>query len=298
MRGRVRVAVALLAGLVACGRGTAPSAPASTPATSSVAPYGHVFLVIEENAGYTDVIGGSAMPFLDSLAAAYGLATQYYADTHPSIGNYFMLATGQKITDNDAYSTVVDVDNVVRALVAAGRTWKSYAEDLPSVGYLGPDTGGYARKHDVFALLSDVADDPAQRANLVPFSQFAPDLAQGTLPDFANIVPNLCHDGHDCSLGVADTWLREHIGPLLASATFQRDGLLIVVSDEAHDSDTAHGGGRVAWVVVGPGVRRGYRSTTFYQHASTLGLVLASLGVEDRPGASAGAPSMEEFFGP
>jgi phosphatidylinositol-3-phosphatase len=292
------VTVALLAGLAACGGGAPPSAPASTPVPSSTAPYGHVFLVTEENAGYADVIADSAMPYLDSLAAAYGLATQYYADTHPSIGNYFMLATGQKITDDDAYSTVVDVDNVVRALVTAGRTWKSYVEGLPSVGYLGGDTGGYARKHNVFALLSDVADDPVQRARVVPFSQFATDLAQGTLPDFVNIVPDLCHDGHDCSLGVADTWLRERVGPLLASATFQRDGLLIVLFDEAHDSDTDHGGGRVAWIVVGPGVRRGYRSTTFYEHASTLRLVLESLGVEDRPGASASAPSMDEFFGP
>ena len=89
---------------------------------------GHVFIVTEENHDYADVIDSAGMPYLDSLAQQYGLATQYYANTHPSIGNYFMLGTGQIITNDDSYSTIVTVDNVVRRLLSAGKTWKSYAE--------------------------------------------------------------------------------------------------------------------------------------------------------------------------
>jgi phospholipase C len=280
---------------VVCGR---PTEPASQPDASTPERFGHVILVLEENHGFDEVIGDSAMPYLNSLADSFGVATEYYADTHPSIGNYFMLAAGQIVTNDDSYDQVVDIDNVVRRLLAAGRSWKSYAEDLPSVGYVGPDTGGYARKHNVFALLSDVAGDPSQRANLVPFSAFASDLAAGTLPDFSNIVPNLCDDGHDCSLAVADAWLRDNIGPLLASSSFQRDGLLIITFDEAHNSDVVHGGGRVAWIAVSPRARRGFRSSTLYQHASTLRLVLEGLGVDGLPGAAATAPAMDEFFGP
>src|SRR5213079_454088 len=227
-----------------------PSAITVTP-PSAGATFGHVFIVTEENTNYSSVIGSSAMPYLNHLAQQYGLATQYYADTHPSIGNYFMLATGQIITNDDSYSTVVTVDNVVRELVAAGKTWKSYAEDLPSVGYTGPSTGNYARKHNVFALLSDVASDATQRNNLVPFTQFAADLRNGTLPTFANIVPNLCNDAHDCSLATADGWLQTNIDPLLQSATFRQDGLLIIVFDESSGDDT-NGGGRVVWIAVGP----------------------------------------------
>src|SRR2546430_14679703 len=186
------------------------------------------------------------MPYLNHLAQQYGLATQYYADTHPSIGNYFMLATGQIITNDDSYSTVVTVDNVVRELVAAGKTWKSYAEDLPSVGYTGPDVGNYARKHNVFALLSDVVNDATQACNNVPFTQFATDLANGTLPAFSNIVPNLCNDAHDCSLSTADSWLQTNIAPLLASPVFQQDGLLIITFDEAGGDNTL-GGGQGYW---------------------------------------------------
>src|SRR2546427_5099949 len=202
---RVRTAILAVALVAACEPSRAP--PSNQPAT-----FGHVFIVTEENHDYASVVGSAAMPYLNGLAQQYGLATQYYANTHPSIGNYFMLATGQIITNNDSYSTIVTVDNVVRRVLAAGKTWKSYAEDLPSVGYTGGDVGNYARKHNVFALLSDVANDSTQRKNLVPFTQFAPDLANGTLPDFSNIVPNLCNDAHDCSLGTARS--EEHTSEL------------------------------------------------------------------------------------
>ena len=267
------------------------------PAGAGIPQAGHVFIVTEENHDFANAFDSASMPYLKSLAEQYGQATQYYANTHPSIGNYFMLGTGQIITNNNSYSTIVTVDNVVRRLRAAGKTWKSYAEDIPSVGYLGPDVGGYARKHNTFALLADVANDSIERKNLVPFTQFATDLANGTLPDYANIVPNLCNDAHDCPLTTADTWLKTHITPLLASAAFQQSGLLIITFDES-DSDNAHGGGRIAWVVVSPKAKRGYRSSTLYQHQSTLRLTLEALGITQFPGAAATAPSMSEFFEP
>jgi acid phosphatase len=287
MRAFASSMLSALALLLACEPSSRPAVPQA----------GHVFLVTEENHDYSEVLDSLAMPYLDSLSQKYGLATQYYANTHPSIGNYFMLGTGEIITNDDSYATIVTVDNVVRQLRAAGKTWKSYAEDIPSVGYTGGDAGGYARKHNTFALLSDVASDSTQRRNLVPFTQFATDLANGRLPDYSNIVPNLCNDAHDCSLATADTWLRTHIAPLLASATFQHDGLLIITFDES-GGDNTNGGGRIAWLVVGPKAKRGYRSTTLYQHQSTLRLTLEALGITRFPGAAATAPAMSEFFGP
>jgi len=54
----------------------------------------HAFIVLEENHSYSNVIGSSSMPYLNGLASANGLATQYYADAHPSLPNYFMLTVG------------------------------------------------------------------------------------------------------------------------------------------------------------------------------------------------------------
>jgi len=233
------------------------------------------------------------------LIATYGLATQYYANTHPSIGNYEMLVTGQVLTNNDSEtpeSLPISVDNIVRELSANGKTWKAYAEDLPSIGYIGGDTGNYAVRHVPLAYLTDVQDSATTRQGLVPFTQFATDLAAGKLPNFSFVTPNLCNDAHNCSLGTADAWLKTHIAPLLTSSPFKDDGLLIITFDESSNDDT-HGGGRVAAVFVSPAFsKKGYQSTTYYQHQSTLRLMLHSLGVDTFPAAAAAAPGMTEFF--
>src|SRR5437588_4577744 len=93
-----------------------------------------VFIVVEENHAYEQIIGNSAMPFLNSFAAAYSLETDYYGMTHPSIGNYFTLTTGQTITNDDSYTGTVTLDNIVRHLIAAGKTWKEYSESIPYIG--------------------------------------------------------------------------------------------------------------------------------------------------------------------
>jgi acid phosphatase len=120
---------------ISCSGARSMSGPGSNPAHSTVPQFGHVVLVVEENHSYSSVIGSSAMPYLNSLARRYSLATNYYANIHQSIGNYFMLTTGQIVTVDDSFNGTVNVDNLVRKLLAAGKTWKSYAESLPSVGY-------------------------------------------------------------------------------------------------------------------------------------------------------------------
>ena len=193
----------------------------------------HVVVVLEENHGYSSVIGNAAMPYLNSLATKNALATQYYANTHPSIGNYFMMTTGQIITNNDSYSGTVSADNIVRHLLTAGKTWKSYAENLPSVGYTGGDTGSYLRHHNPFTYFSDVFNSSVEKQNLVPFTQFASDLNNNRLPDFSFVVPNLNNDAHNGTLAQADSWLKAHIAPLLSNPAFQQDGILIILFDEA-----------------------------------------------------------------
>ena len=269
----------------------------ATSVFAAVPPSSHVVVVMEENHSYSSVIGCSCMPYLNSLANQYGLATQYYANTHPSIGNYFMLTTGQIITNNDSYNTTVTADNLVRHLMTAGKTWKSYAESLPYAGYTGWDTNGYVKHHNPFAYFSDVVNSSNQKQNLVPFPQFATDLNNGQLPDFSFVIPNINNDGHNGTLQQADSWLQTHIAPLLANPTFQQDGLLIIVFDESYDSDTANGGGHTAMVVVGPKVAPGMKSTTKYQEQNVLRTVLDSLAVNTYPGAAASAQDMNDMFG-
>jgi acid phosphatase len=245
------------------------------------------------------------MPYLNSLISSYGLGTNYYGNTHPSIGNYFMLTTGQIITNDNSFSGVVAADNVVRQLNAAAKTWRSYAEGLPIAGYLGGDTGLYVRRHNPFSYFSDVQNNPAMaKANIVPFSHFAADLAAGDLPQYSFIVPNIVNDAHECPNGtnaceaIADEWLKNNVGPLLADPTFRSDGVLIIWFDES-DSDNTNGGSTVPIVFVSPAwSKAGYRSRTFGQHENTLRFSMDALGIINVPGAGANASGWNEFFNP
>ena len=298
----ITVSLAILAAIaavqLACGGYSAGSSsnPTPTAAPAAFPTFSHVFLVVEENHSFSDVIGNSSMPYLNSLASKYGLAKQYFANAHPSIPNYLMLTTGEMETLDDSFSGTIGDDNVVRELVSAGKTWKTYQESIPSAGYLGGDAPPYVRRHNPFSFLSDVQSNPAQAANIVPFTQFATDLAGNSLPNFSFIVPDLNNDAHNGTLPAADSWLQSNIAPLIASSTFQNGGLLVIIFDEGELNDSDHGGGQIPAVLVSSNSKPNFQSQTLYQHQSTLRLVLQALGVNKFPGQAAAAPEMAEFF--
>ena len=147
-----------------------------------------------------------------------------------------------------------------------------------------------------------------QRLNLVPFSHLAADLANNQLPNYSFIVPNQNHNAHDCptaptgctnaqKLATADAWLKNNLTPLLNDPVFQQDGILIIVFDEGFSTDTAHGGGHVAAVMVGAKVKAGFKSTAFYQHQNVLRTTLDALGIHTYPGSGGSATDMADLFG-
>ena len=269
-------------------QGSAPASP-------------HIVMVMEENQSYSTVVGSTAWPNLNNLIKAGALATNYYADSHPSIGNYFMLTTGQSLTLNDNSTQVWNVDNIARRMISAGVSFKVYAEGVTN-GYIGGNTGLYVIRHDPFAMLSDIANNPQVASKVIwPFTQFAMDASSGNLPEFSFIIPNLNDDAHNGTPSQADAWLQSNVAaPLSKYSAFQPggNGVLIVDFDEAATSDTTHGGGHVAAIFWGPGAKSGYTqaSSTLYQHESMLHTVMNELGLSNPPGAAAAAPSMSEFF--
>ncbi|MGC2696994.1 MAG: alkaline phosphatase family protein [Candidatus Angelobacter sp.] len=279
-----------------------------TPTPAAIPAADHVFVIVLENHAFAQVIGSPSMPYLNSLATQHALATNYFANTHPSIGNYFMLTTGNIETNDDTFTGTVSSDSIPRAFATAGKTWKAYMESLPSAGYTGGDVYPYFKHHDPFVYLTDVLNSSAETANVAPFTQITSDLNAGTLPNYAFIAPNAEDDAHDCpapaggslcldsaKLAAADAWLKNNIDPLIKSPALA-NSVFIIVFDESLDVDVLNGGGKVAWVMVGSHVKSGFKSTTLYQHQSTLRLVMDLLRVTDHPGNSATAPAMGEFF--
>jgi acid phosphatase len=282
----------------------------SSYAQNSTPPLGHVVVVALENHSSSDVVGSPSMPYFNSLISQYGLAQNFHANVHGSFPDYAMLTTGELITLQgfglpDDFP--ISIDNIERELILAGKTWKVYAEGLPSVGYTGNDVYPYVKRHNPFAYMSDNLGGSSQANNIVPFSQFTTDVANNTLPNFSFVIPNAINDSEDCpgggscpdstKLATADQWLQANLAPLLSNPAFQQDGLLVIWWDEGNAADTSLGGGQVAVTLVGPTIKPGFQSTTFYRHENLLRTLAEGLGL-GFPGASLYVTSMAEFFGP
>ncbi len=274
--------------------------------------FGHVFIVIGENSTYVDTYNSSNMPYLTSLANQYGLATKYWADTHPSIGNYEVFTAGQIFTNDDGQtpsSLPLSSDNIAFEVEQAGKTWKDYVETGNGCGAL--NSGNYIVRHDPLQYFTNI-----NKADFVCFSQFATDLANHTLPNLSWLSPNGCDDAHDCGIGTFDNWLRTEIGPLLASSYFQPggDGLLIITWDEDDKSGspscttTTIGlgcGGQVETVLISPLSKLAYKSTagdpanfnSTYDGANLLRTMADALGLKTSGlGAAATRVPMADFF--
>ena len=76
--------------------------------TLSILPLpGHIVVVVEENHGYSQIIGSSQAPYINTLATEGALFTNSHALTHPSEPNYLAFFSGstQGITDDSCPHT-------------------------------------------------------------------------------------------------------------------------------------------------------------------------------------------------
>ncbi len=168
--------IALVAALVAlavpafgAGR-SAADGPRDRPAYMP-----HVFIIMMENTGFGQLLSSPDAGYIHTLAATYGLATNYYGVTHSSLPNYLAATSGSTWgTNNDdtAQRPLLDHTNIVDQLEAAGVSWKAYMQGLPYAGFTGnaadytatphsADNALYLLKHDPFMMYPDVADNPA-----------------------------------------------------------------------------------------------------------------------------------------
>ncbi len=259
----------------------------------------HVVVVTLENHSYEQVVGSSQMPYFNKLLSEYAVADQYYATMHNSLSALMWITAGQTVTTHDNTMQFFNVDNIVRHMQRDGRTWKVYASHLPSIGYLGFNTGEYVKRHNPIAYFTDV--ESSLRDNILPSTPyFQRDVANGTLPEYSYVTPDLIEDAHSAPLADADAWLKANIPQLLASHQFQQDGILFIVWDEGDVKpvDPRNGGGRIATLVIGPQVKRGFHSQVQYNHQSLLRSTCLALALSGCPGAGAEAVPMIDFFSP
>jgi phosphatidylinositol-3-phosphatase len=283
-----------LALVAACASpGATPQAPSGSPATSPLpsetpAPSAtaaparpHVFVIVMENASLARAL---AAPPVATLASTYRVATNYHAVARPSLPNYLALTSGSTwdVTDNEY--RVLPAGGIGAQLSAAGVPWRAYMEGLTADGCLNSPYP-YAVKHNPFAYYGGECPQ-----NVVPLDELDADLAAET-PQFVWISPGLCHDGHDCSLAEAGTWLAQLVERIVASPSFHEKGALFVVWDEGDGGDDTN---LVPLIVVTPNSAP-RRSAELYDHYSLLATIEDTFGLP-RLGAAAGARSLTDLL--
>jgi acid phosphatase len=248
MQTRVLTRLWLLAILLAGCRTAAIVTPTPPPPTgNSGAGPSHIFLIVMENQEYDQLIGNPQAPYLNQLAHQYTVVDDYYAVTHPSLPNYLALLGGNTFgIRSNCTDCFIDQPNLVDELEAKGKRWKSYQEDLPKPCFLGSQADDYVLWHDPFLYFQDIRTHPSRCHQVVPLTQLSVDLQRGELPDFVWITPNLIHDMHKGSVTDGDRWLAAFIPPILSSAAWQQNGLLVITWDEGESNsgccDLAAGG--------------------------------------------------------
>ncbi len=238
--------------------------------SSGLPAFSHIYLIVMENHEYSSIVGSSNAPYLNGLIAQYGLATNYDAVAHPSEPNYFALFSGstQGITNDSKYDLAGT--NLADQLAAHQKTWRVFAQNVPLGCYTGmtasggaDGSGSYARKHEPAISFTDISGDAARCADIANFSAFDPAAA-----DFEMIVPNLCNDMHDCSVATGDAFLKGFVPTITSSAAFKDGGVLFITWDEG--TTAIGGGGHVATLVIGPGVKSGFVSSVAHDHYSLV----------------------------
>ena len=271
------------------------SAAGSPSASTGLPDFPYVWLIVLENHGYADVVGAAGMPYLNSLIERYGLAERSSGVSRPSEPNYLALFSGSTQDVHDDGSHDIDAANVADQIEASGRTWKEYAENRPPDCFSGASardgrdgTGEYRRKHAPAISFDDIRNDPARCANLVDFTAFKP----GDV-DYSLIIPNQCHDAHDCGLQEADRWLASFVPTITDSQAFASGGLLIVTFDEDAGNDPS--GGHVATVIVSSKVPAGFTSDLPVDHYGVLRTIQDAWGLPCLAESCSARP-MREFF--
>jgi hypothetical protein len=230
-----------------------------------------------ENHQYDAIVGSNQAPYLNMLAARYGLATRYYATSHPSEPNYISLVAGSTlgVTSDGVYHLVAP--SLFSQLVRARLAWRVYAQDDLTGCFTGITAGGgrdgpgaagwYARKHNPAISLTSVAGNPSQCGNIQPLRTFGANAAP-----FELIVPNLTNDMHDGTIGQGDAFLRALVPQILRSGAFNAGGVLFITFDEGSSDAGLLGdrGGHVATLIISSGETRGYRFRAYADHWSLL----------------------------
>ncbi len=172
---------------------------------------------------------------------------------------------------------------------------------------------GYVTRRNPFVYFDTLTAEPACSENDVGLSQLTVDISAGKIPNFSWIAPDLCTAGADnacpagdtvTGTGAADKFLSTYIPQIESTATYRKDGMIVILSDQAPASganadssaccgrvDYANtsnpggtaqpgaGGGRTGALVISPFAAKGATDATPSDHYTLLSTLDAAFNL-------------------
>ncbi len=230
------------------------SATRSTASRVSPAP---LVLIVMENHSYGQIAGSASAPYLNRFAHRGTLFTDMNAVSHPSLPNYLALTSGSTLgcTSDTCPTRSFHARNVFEQLSAHRRSWRSWEESMPG-RCVRSNAGTYAVRHNPAVYYTDLFPRACPKFD-VPYPKSLPRRSHG----LTFITPNICHDTHDCSVAVGDTWLRRHVPKLL-----KRGAIVVITYDEGEGSN------HVFCAARGPGIGHAVRRAGFTHYGLLAGI--------------------------
>jgi phosphatidylinositol-3-phosphatase len=276
---------------------TGVSAPAACGQQSEAAhpTIKHVIVIVMENKPLTSVIGHA--PFITSLAKRCGLATNYWAITHPSLPNYLAMTSGSIHgihSDCSPRDCSVRGPNVFSQLSRRGLRWRSYAESMPAGCYLH-NHGLFAPRHVPALYYLRARSGCGRRVRnigKVGSGRLHYALHHGHAPAYMFVTPNLCDDMHSCPIANGDRWLAKWIPMIVSSPTYRHGHTAILLTfDEGSASSN-----KIPLIVVSRYTRPGTRAHRVLTHFSLLRATERLLGIRRYLGKASGARGLPKAF--
>jgi YVTN family beta-propeller protein len=259
-----------------------------TAPAADIPRFQHVFVFYFENEDFNAVIGNTRQaPFLNSLLPRASLLSDFFAEEHPSDGNYLALAGGSTfgiplddpLEENPQYT--IRARNISDLIGGAHETWKAYLQSAD--GPCDDTVHGYYWDDDMpMTYFADVRDRPAYcSAHLVPLQALQADLASAaTTPNFAWVSPNDCSDMEGCGIRAGDDFLATELGEIMRSPAWQTQRSMAIITFDEDGMDHQRPAQRIPTIIIGSGgVKQGYVSHVRYTHYSLLRTIEAALGL-------------------
>jgi hypothetical protein len=293
---------------------TPVTAPVLAAPVSKVPAFDHVFLIVLENTDYSEVIGSSYAPYMNSLFSKGTLLTNYTGVYHPSDENYLALAGGDTVTAGATYYPNINSTgrHIGDVLEGAGKSWKSYEQGMGTPCNMTNSADSHFHADDApFANYTNISGNLGRcQAHLVDITQLNADLqSTATTPALSWIAADNWYNGEDAyysnmsintSLTAQDQFLSQYLPVLFNSPAWKNQrSLLLVTFDESSTGSWVSGTyNSVVTVAIGSQglVKTGFQSGLRYNHYSTLRTMEAALGVGSVTANDQYAAPMNDVF--